>query len=95
MKLQKKIQRTLTWVDLVPKRGLWQPLENGKILDPDTNKTVGGSVMFDSGTPWTVARQAPLSMECYRQKYWEWIAIPFFKQFVSFDRIGQSVHMQI
>ena len=28
------------------------------------------SVMFDSVTPWTVALQAPLSMEFSRQEYW-------------------------
>ena len=28
-------------------------------------------------TPWTVAYQAPQSMELSRQEYWEWIAISF------------------
>ena len=28
------------------------------------------SVVSDSATPWTVAHQAPLSMEFSRQKYW-------------------------
>ena len=28
------------------------------------------SVMSDSGTLWTVARQAPLSLGCSRQEYW-------------------------
>ena len=28
------------------------------------------SVMSDSVTPWTIARQAPLSMEFFRQEYW-------------------------
>ena len=28
-------------------------------------------------TPWTVARQAPLSMGFSRQEYWSWVAIPF------------------
>ena len=27
-------------------------------------------------TPWTIAYQAPLSME-FRQAYWEWVAVPF------------------
>ena len=27
-------------------------------------------------TPWTVAHQAPLSMEFYRQEYWSWLPIP-------------------
>ena len=28
------------------------------------------SVMSDSEAPWTVAQQAPLSMEFFRQEYW-------------------------
>ena len=28
------------------------------------------SVVSDSATPWTVARQAPLSMEFHRPEYW-------------------------
>ena len=28
-------------------------------------------------TPWTVARQAPLSMEFSRQEYWKWSRLPF------------------
>ena len=36
------------------------------------------SVMSDSfATPWTVAHQAPLSMEFFRQEYWKWVAISF------------------
>ena len=31
--------------------------------------------MFDSATPWTVAGQAPLSVEFSRQGYW--VALPF------------------
>ena len=27
-------------------------------------------------TPWTVARQAPLSMEFSRQEYWSWLSFP-------------------
>ena len=30
-----------------------------------------------SVTPWTVARQAPLSMGSPRQEYWKWVAISF------------------
>ena len=29
-------------------------------------------------TPWTVAHQAPLSMDFSRQVYWKWVAISFF-----------------
>ena len=32
--------------------------------------------MSDSATPWTVARQAPLSMECSRQEYWSGLPFP-------------------
>ena len=33
-------------------------------------------VVFDSATPWTVAHQAPLSMEFSRQKYWNELPFP-------------------
>ena len=39
--------------------------------------SVNRSVMSDSVTPGTVARQAPLSMEFSRQEYWSGLAIPF------------------
>ena len=32
-------------------------------------------------TPWTVAHQAPLSMQFSRQEYWEWVAIPSSRGF--------------
>ena len=35
------------------------------------------SVMSDSVTPWTVARQAPLSMGTLQARILEWVAIPF------------------
>ena len=35
------------------------------------------SVMSDSATPWTVARQAPLSMGFFRQEYWSGLPFPF------------------
>ena len=34
------------------------------------------SVMSDSVTPWTVARQAPLSTEFSRQEYWSGSPLP-------------------
>ena len=34
------------------------------------------SVMSDSATPWTVARQAPLSMGILQTRILEWVAIP-------------------
>ena len=34
------------------------------------------SVMSDSVTPWTVARQAPLSMGILQARILEWVAMP-------------------
>ena len=34
------------------------------------------SVMSNSVTPWTVARQAPLSMGFSQQEYWNWLPCP-------------------
>ena len=34
------------------------------------NESVSRSIMFDTATPWTVAHQAPLSIEFSRQEYW-------------------------
>ena len=34
------------------------------------------SVVSDSATPWTVAHQAPLSMELSRQEYWRELLFP-------------------
>ena len=39
------------------------------------NESVSLLVMSDSATPWTVARQAPLSMGFSRQEYWS--GLPF------------------
>ena len=33
--------------------------------------------MSDSVTPWTIALQAPLSMEFSKQEYWSGLPIPF------------------
>ena len=33
-------------------------------------------------TSWTVAHQALLSMEFFRQKYWSWVAIPLVPHFL-------------
>ena len=40
------------------------------------NESVSHSVMSDSATPWTVARQTPLSMEFSRQEYWSGMPFP-------------------
>ena len=34
------------------------------------------SVVSDSGTPWTVAHQVPLSLEFSRQEYWSGVSVP-------------------
>ena len=34
------------------------------------------SAMCDSVTPWTIACQAPLSMEFSRQEYWSGLSFP-------------------
>ena len=38
--------------------------------------TLSHSVMSDSATQWTVAHQAPLSMEFSRQEYWSGLPFP-------------------
>ena len=40
------------------------------------NDSVSHSVMSDCATPWTVALQAPLSMEFSRQEYWSGLPCP-------------------
>ena len=40
------------------------------------SECVSRSVVADSATPWTVARQAPLSMEFSRQEYWSGLPFP-------------------
>ena len=39
-------------------------------------ESVSHLVMFDCETPWTVAQQAPLSMEFSRQEYWSGFSSP-------------------
>ena len=38
--------------------------------------SVSGSAVSDSVNPWTVARQAPLSMGFSRQEYWSGLPFP-------------------
>ena len=38
--------------------------------------SVSHSVMSDPVTPWTIACQAPLSMEFPRQEYWDGLPFP-------------------
>ena len=40
------------------------------------SESVSCSVMSDSATPWTIACQAPLSMEFSRQEYWSEMPFP-------------------
>ena len=40
------------------------------------NESVSHSVVSDSANPWTVAHQAPLSIEFSRQEYWSGLPFP-------------------
>ena len=40
------------------------------------SESVSCSVVSDSAIPWTIARQAPLSMEFSRQEYWSRLPFP-------------------
>ena len=40
------------------------------------SESVSRSVVSDSGAPWTVACQAPLSMEFFRQECWSGLPVP-------------------
>ena len=40
------------------------------------SESVSRSVVSDSGAPWTVACQAPLSMEFFRQECWSGLPFP-------------------
>ena len=44
-----------------------------KVKHLSESESVSRSVMSDSVTPWTVACQAPLSMEFSRQKHRHWL----------------------
>ena len=57
--------------------GLSLPLEpkTGRALSLYPSVLVA-SVMSDSAMPWTVACQAPLSMEFSRQEYWSELPFP-------------------
>ena len=49
-------------------RGAWQSTVH--ILCAEVKGSESPSVVFDSATPWTVAYQAPLSMEFSNPEYW-------------------------
>ena len=56
------------------------------------------SVVSDSVTPWTVACQAPLSVEFFRQEYWSGLPFPTLGHLPEprltpgFLRIGRWIH---
>ena len=47
-----------------------------KVKHLSESESVSRSVMSDSVNPWTVARQAPLSMGFSRQEYWSGLPFP-------------------
>ena len=51
------------------------PIEGG-VSQLTTQIGVSASTMSDSVTPWTVAHQAPLSVEFSRQEYWSGLPSP-------------------
>ena len=53
---------------------LWLPGWEGSLWEKVFACT--HSVVFDSVTPWTIARQAPLSMGFFRQEYWSGLPFP-------------------
>ena len=57
------------------------------------SENISGSVMCDSATPWTIARQAPLSMEFSRQEYWS-VIIFFCEKLVASEQSIQ-LHMSM
>ena len=58
-----------------PLENVLKPVRSG-CTAPRTCYTHAHSVVSDSVTPWTVARQAPLSMEFSRQEYWSGLLFP-------------------
>ena len=49
-------------------RGAWQ--STVLVLCAEVKESESHSVVFDSVAPWTVAHQAPLSMEFSKPEYW-------------------------
>ena len=46
------------------------------VCEVPESESVSCSVVSNSATPWTVAHQAPLSMEFSRQEYWSGLPCP-------------------
>ena len=63
-----------------PKRKHQEPRDNnvqvGLLIAREKKNRSTCSVVSDSVTPWTVARQAPLSMGFSRQEYWSGLPCP-------------------
>ena len=79
----------------------WQPREAGTLESSGTGAVVlagsGGvsrSVMSDSATPWTVARQALLSMGFSRREYWSGYPFPFSRDLPSQETEPRSPALQ-
>ena len=51
-------------------------------------------VMSDCATPWTVAGQAPLSMEFYRQEYWSGWPFPSAEDLPNLEIEWESPALQ-
>ena len=68
----------MAWCVSLPGRGGVRRLESRERTRLASQPScVSCSVVSSSSTPWTVAHQAPRSMEWSRQEILEWVAIPF------------------
>ena len=56
--------------------GMWQNVFPAVSLSTVTDQWNVGLCVCDSGTPWTVAHRAPLSMGFSRQEYWSGFPFP-------------------
>ena len=59
----------------ISKKGCESTYRIDELCDRRYSESVSCSVVLNSATPWTVAHQAPLSMELSRQEYWS--GLPF------------------
>ena len=57
-------------------RGAWRATVHGVAKNRTQVSKFSHSVVPDSATPWTSARQAPLSMRFCRQGYWSGLPFP-------------------
>ena len=56
----------ISWFNLIRRRKYWRTYHGAQ----------SGSCVWLFATPWTAARQAPLSMEFSRQEYWSGLSFP-------------------